>query len=118
MTGRMESSGTFTELKGGKSEMEQGIGHNIDGYLHLFNEIMGRVNNSDVALAILHEVGKDGRLQRLQADRMSVGSRSGSDTSATVKQKNYLRRLGISFDENISKSEASRLIDEAVEKEA
>jgi len=37
---------------------------------------------------------------------------------ATAKQKDYMRSLGISFSEDVTKWEASRLIDEAKKREA
>ena len=44
---------------------------------------------------------------------VEVGSGAGvGEEPATERQKEYLRQLGVSFDEGISKREASRLIDE------
>jgi hypothetical protein len=85
---------------------------NAERYLSLFDEIMRKVNDNDVALVVIHEVGKDGRLQVIQSSRGSSGNQNVSETQASGKRKSYLRRLGVSFDESISKAEASRLIDE------
>ena len=94
--------------------MEQAmLDRSVEGYLNLYRDVMGRVNNSEVAIGIIHELGKDSRLRAIQ-EKESSSRGNDSNAPATEKQKNYLRRLGVNFDENISKGAASRLIDENV----
>jgi hypothetical protein len=78
----------------------------MEGYLALFGAISEKINNDAVAIAILQEVSKDRRSQQIQGERAEK-----DDGPATAKQKGYLRKLGIGFPENISKVEASALID-------
>ena len=74
----------------------------------------------DVAKVILQESGKDRRTLLLnQFPKTGNGSGGASDngnTPATDSQKDFMRKLKISFGEEISKAEASKLIDEAIQK--
>jgi hypothetical protein len=83
----------------------------MSGYLTLFAAISEKINNDAVAIAILQELSKDRRSQQMQGERTEKDGRP-----ATAKQKDYLRKLGIGFPENISKAEASALIDEGLAK--
>jgi hypothetical protein len=89
------------------------LDRSVDSYLGVYRDIMGRVNNSDVALAVLHELGKDSRMRAIQ-EKENSSRGNDSNAQATEKQKAYLRYLGVNFDENISKGAASKLIDENV----
>lgn len=89
------------------TETQQRIG----GYLALFGAIAEKIDNDAVAIAILQEVSKDRRSQQMQGERSEKDNRP-----ATAKQKDYLRKLGIAFPENLSKAEASALIDEGLAK--
>jgi hypothetical protein len=83
----------------------------VSGYLALFGAIAEKVENDAVAIAILQEVSKDRRSLQMQGERSEKDNRP-----ATAKQKDYLRKLGIAFREDISKAEASALIDEGLGK--
>ena len=83
----------------------------ISGYLALFSAISEKIGNDAVAVAILQEVSKDRRSQQIQGERSEKDNRP-----ATGKQKGYLRKLGLEFPEDISKAEASALIDEGLAK--
>ncbi len=91
-------------------------------YLDLFGELRASTGDEQAALAILQELGKDGRVERMrgvparQSVQTGVGFGSETDQSATAKQLSFLRRLGVKFEADISKHEASRLIDEAQSK--
>jgi len=61
--------------------------------------------STDVAIAILQERGKDGRQNKIDEEK--------ANEPATEKQKDYMKVLGVDFSENITKQEASRLIEEA-----
>ena len=64
----------------------------------------------EVSIAILQEAGKDRRTELLGTRFNNNGNDS---QSATYKQKNYLKRLGIKYTDTITKAEASELIDKA-----
>jgi hypothetical protein len=83
----------------------------MESYLSLFAAISEKINNDAVAIAIMQEVSKDRRSLQMQGERTEKDGRP-----ATAKQKDYLKKLGIKFPENISKVEASALIDEGLGK--
>jgi hypothetical protein len=83
----------------------------MEDYLALFAAISDKIDNDPVAIAIMQEVSKDRRSQLMQGERSEKDNRP-----ATAKQKDYLRKLGIKFPENLSKAEASALIDEGLAK--
>jgi len=83
----------------------------VSGYLALFSAISEKIDNDAVAIAILQEVSKDRRSQQMQGERTEKDGRP-----ATAKQKDYLRKLGVTFPEDISKAEASALIDAGLAK--
>jgi len=64
-----------------------------------------------VATVILQEYGKYSRCPEIEAD-----NGNGGDAPATDSQRNAMRNLKISFSDNISKAEASKLIESAVSK--
>ena len=69
-----------------------------------------------VAQVILQESGKDRRVELLR-DAKSCNNKGSNDNntdkSATIRQKNALLRFGIKFRNDITKSEASELLDKA-----
>jgi hypothetical protein len=83
----------------------------MEDYLALFAAISEKIDNDPVAIAIMQEVSKDRRSQLMQGERTEKEGRP-----ATAKQKDYLRKLGIKFPENLTKAEASALIDEGLAK--
>ena len=70
-------------------------------------------NTSDrvqMAIALLHEYGKYNR-----GEAMSNGKTNGnSETPATEKQKSALYKFGVKFSEDITKAEASAMLDKAI----
>jgi len=64
----------------------------------------------EVATAILQEAGKDRRAEIL---RVRFSSNGNDSQQATPKQKAYLKSLGIEYKDDITKAEASELIDKA-----
>jgi len=96
---------------------------NVDKYVDLYETIKERVEAPDVAVAILQEIAKDRRLEKNRpggpnnaGGRSSMSGSSGPAAAAgkaSANQLRYLERLGVDADPNISKKEASRLIDEA-----
>lgn len=74
---------------------------------------------TEVAKVILQESGKNSRTQAMQSNNDSNARRAyNSNAPATEKQKYMLKKLKVDFQENISKSEASRLLDNALGKKS
>lgn len=74
-----------------------------------------------VAQVILHESGKDRRTELLRESKVDYksyqcgqGSSKGSQP-ATLRQKNALTNFGIKFRDEITKADASELLDTAFE---
>jgi hypothetical protein len=63
-------------------------------------------------MVIFQEMAKDIRGNQFRKEREQKANGSASE-----KQKAYLRRLGVEFSPGITREEASKLIDEAVERE-
>ncbi|HCJ67694.1 MAG TPA: hypothetical protein DHV62_10380 [Elusimicrobia bacterium] len=84
----------------------------VQRYVEEFNAIFEKLTGkgkTQAAIGILQEMGKDRRFQEI------VNRKNGNNNEqATEKQKNFLRGLGVEFPENISKKEASALINEAL----
>jgi len=82
-------------------------------YIALYNEIRQRINGEPRdALAILAEIGKDARMEQMKEER----EKQNGDP-ATDKQKRFLKKLEIEFVPNLTKVQASALIDRALAKE-
>ncbi|KXB08728.1 hypothetical protein AKJ56_00505 [candidate division MSBL1 archaeon SCGC-AAA382N08] len=67
------------------------------------------VNKTEVALAILRELGKDRRMEIMRKEREQA-----KEQPATEKQKQYMDDLDIVYSENITKEEASEEIERAL----
>ena len=81
-------------------------------YITEFVDIYGKLNNisekkTEVALAIFQEINKDRRVSEMNEAKLKSG-----EQGATPKQIAYLKRMGVEVPERLSKSEASRMIDE------
>ncbi len=98
-------------------------------YISMFQRLKGIVGDGQLAIAILQEVGKDGRTERMQthesdgkpAMKNGNGNGNGSgaameDMPATEKQLGFLKTLGVSAKPGLTKKEASTLIDEKTQK--
>jgi hypothetical protein len=77
--------------------------------------VMQGLNTSDrvqIAIALLREYGKYSR-----GEAMSTAKANGNGNQvmpATDKQKNALSNFGVKFSDNITKSEASDMLDKAI----
>ena len=89
----------------------------IEEYLKLLADIKAKTGDERTALSILQEVNKDLRMAQIRVDREN-GNGNGDDRPATDRQKDYLRKLGVKIPANVTKKQASSLIDEALEKES
>jgi hypothetical protein len=76
----------------------------IDQYVELYDAIQEKTPSNEVAIAILQEIGKDKRSKVIAEVR--------GDEPATEKQKNYLKDLGVEFDDSITKKDASDMIEQ------
>jgi len=84
----------------------------VEKYMALYEAIRAKVDDGEVALTILREAAKDHRMQMVKEERES---RNGEP--ATPKQIEYLKDLGVGMPENLTKAEASKMIDVALERE-
>ena len=92
------------EVKGGGFEME------ANGYVELYEELKAKVGSEDVALAIVEQVGKDNRVERMRSSVVQNGT--NGEQPATEKQIAYLKVLNVEVSEGLTKSQASELIDQ------
>ncbi len=89
--------------------MDTYIKNKVDEYVRLYDEIAEKTDSEQVALGLLQEICKDKRMHEIKQERKN------SD-GATDKQKQFMKRLGIEFPDNISKKEASVLLEEELAK--
>jgi len=82
-------------------------------YVELYNTISEMVQDKDVAIAILQEIGKDRR-----GKQIAEMQQPPRQQMATGKQISFLKSLGVTFDINtLTKKEASALIEQAKAKQ-
>ena len=106
--GFLAPSVLFKEMKGGiKLNMKKEMKESIEHYVELYDAIQVKTGNDDVTAVLLQEIGKD-----LRTSQISGTSGSG-EGPATDKQKDYLKDLGVAFDDSITKKEASEMIDQS-----
>ena len=79
----------------------------LNTYLELLGEISEKTNDERTAMTLLQEISKDRRMQEIREER---GAKNNEQ--ATEKQKQFMKKLGLDFPENVTKKEASVLIDE------
>jgi len=92
-------------------KMEDETQQRVNAYAQLLEEIRQQVNDVQIAIAILQEVTKDQRMTSIREERKVNG-----DYPATEKQLAYLKNLGVEADANMTKQQASSLIDEMLAK--
>lgn len=101
--------------------VQEGLGTLISTYLTLWKAVRVQINSDDVGICILNNIAKDlrgHRIQQLRKAEFEERRKAGIAFSslATRKQRWKMRDLGLSFADNITRSEASRKIDEALGK--
>ena len=79
-------------------------------YQAMFQRIKAMVPEQEVALVFLQEIRKDMRMDRMNRERGG----SAGDSPATGSQIAYLEKLGVAIPENLTKKDASKLIDQAL----
>ncbi len=90
----------------------------LEEYLELFETVKARVGDGQVACEIVNQVGKDSRCAQMAGRPSSAANTTvdGDDSTATMKQIGYLKTLGVTIPEGVTKREASELIDQAMTK--
>lgn len=87
----------------------------VEEYLEVYERVNTVVKSGEVTAAIIEQVGKDIRCEWLMNGRANGNGHSNGngDEAATEKQIGFLKRLKVEVPANLSKQEASSLIDEA-----
>ena len=94
--------------------METQIQNRMEHYLALYEELQRKVADVSVASAIMNQVGKDMRMAQIRAwNGNNVPTESNGLEPASSKQIGYLKSLGVKVPTELSKQQASGLIDEA-----
>ena len=70
----------------------------------------------DVAKTIMQEAGKFKRTEMMNHAKQNGTANGNGTASASDKQKDLLKKFNVSFADNITKGEASKLIEEAIAK--
>ena len=83
-------------------------------YVELFQELRDKVGDDQIAVALVEQVGKDCRVEKMHGRGQST--QGNGDQAATAKQLAFLRRLHVEVPSELTKTQASALIDEAQEK--
>ena len=83
------------------------IQNKIEEYASLLDQIKTRIQDSNEAVVILEQIGKDKRTELIQGLQ-----NSNSDTPATEKQKKYMDSLGIEYSDDVTKKDASGMIEQ------
>lgn len=97
-------------------KMETDTQQRVNDYLALFDGISEKVNSDAVAIAILQEVSKDRRSGEIRTERAAKNGEANANEPATEKQKKFMKKLNIAFPANVTKHEASTLLDEELGK--
>ena len=80
-------------------------------YLDMFEKVRNQVGDANAG-ALFAEVAKSSRVKAMIVERQGLQASNGNG-SATPNQLSYLKRLGVEHEADLSKQEASRMIDEA-----
>lgn len=89
-------------------------------YISLFEALVNKIQNNGkfnpdravlIALGILQEMSKDRRVEEMKKDREKA-----KQEPATPRQIAYLKVLGMRAEEGLSKQNAAKMIEQAVQK--
>jgi hypothetical protein len=92
-------------------KMDADTKRRLDSYIELFDEISEKTEDDSTAVAILHEMSKDRRVEQMRSEREAK-----KNGTVTFKQKQCMKRLGIDFPDDIARKEASMLIKEELDR--
>lgn len=84
----------------------------LDDYVALYDAISEKMGNDAVAVAIMQELCKDRRSGEIRVERAGKSGEANTNEPATEKQKKFMKKLNIAFPANVTKHEASALLDE------
>ena len=87
--------------------MDKDTKQRLGSYLELLEEISEKTDNESTAVALLQEISKDRRMEKIKQEQDS----KNNDQPATEKQKKFMSDLNIEFADDITKKQASFLID-------
>jgi hypothetical protein len=90
-------------------KMEVDIRSKVKKYIELLETIKEQTGDDAVAAAVFHEVMKDIRSENSSSPKKVYNS----DSPATDKQIEYLKKLGVQIPEHVTRQQASDLIDHA-----
>lgn len=96
---------------------------NVQHYAKVFQDALAIVKDEQAAAFIVEQIGKDSRMAAMQA-RLDTGASASNgnghgyairdpEAPATDSQRWKLKQLGVSFSKDVTKGEASALIDAA-----
>ena len=80
----------------------------VEEFACLFDQIKQRFSEDTAAIAVLQEIKKDMRMSNIQYQRAN-----NKTAPATEKQLGYLKTLGVTVPEGVTKQQASKLIEDA-----
>ena len=93
-------------------KMDIKIKDKLHAYLEIFDEILEKTDSESTAIVLLQEISKDLRMEKIKEGQNA----KNEDQPATDKQKKFMKKLGLDFPKNITKKEASVMIDEELSK--
>ena len=82
----------------------------LDEYLELLDEVKEKVQDDVTVGRIVSEIAKDMRMEQIREERQNHVE------PATEKQLRFMKKLRIDIPDGVTKAEASRLLDEAMDK--
>ena len=83
----------------------------LSNYLELLDEISEKTSDERTAMSLLQEISKDRRMEQIREERQA-----NNNDAVTFKQKRFMKKLGIDCPKEITRKEASVLINEELEK--
>ena len=89
--------------------------NSLSKYLDLYERVKARVGNEEVAVVLVQEIGKDGRVERMRSGasvKAYTRLDANGDQPASRKQVGYLKVLNVKVPEGVTKQQASELIDQ------
>ena len=91
--------------------MEFDVQSKMSEYLELLEQIKQKTTDERTAVSVLQEISKDRRSANIREERQTKNAEP-----ATSKQKQFMKKLNIQFPSNVTKHEASVLIDDELGK--
>ena len=99
----------LSQCKEVEHKMDVDISNKVRSYIELIETIKEQTGDDTIAVAIFHEVVKEMRTENKSFPKKVYNS----DSPATDKQIEYLKKLGVHIPEQVTRQQASDLIDQA-----